>query len=160
VSEDASLPASTHDHLIVFSLSSDEQFINCWDVRSRNDKALGPSKSNNVGIDGEPHNALRPAFATVAANGRDQITERQCLLLVVGFHGINIRWATRRALWGVHPTGDFVELAAAFAWQHWHHRSNHRLCISSKSLRVNPGRLASPITASVSQRRQRAVVPC
>jgi hypothetical protein len=127
---------------------------------SRNDKALVSSKRNKVGIDGEPHNTLRPAFAAVAVHSRDQITERQCLLLVVGFHGINIRRATRRALWGVDPTGDFVDLAAAFAWQHWHHRSNHSLCISSKSLRVNPGPLASPITASMSQRGQRAVVSC
>ena len=56
------------------------------------------SKRNNVRIDGEPHNAPGSAYAADAVNGRDEITERQRLLLAIGFHGIKISGETARAL--------------------------------------------------------------
>ena len=66
---------------------------------SRNDKELVSSKCNNVRIDGEPHNTLRPAFAAGAVNGHDEITERQCLLLVIGFYDALILGSEVAIVW-------------------------------------------------------------
>jgi hypothetical protein len=60
----------------------------------RNCKVPVSTKRHHVRIDGEPHNVARPAFPADAVNGRDEITKRQRLLLVIGFHGITIRRET------------------------------------------------------------------
>ena len=50
------------------------------------------AKHHHVGIDGEPKDGTRPALMTGCANGDNEITKRQGLLLVIGFHEINISW--------------------------------------------------------------------
>ncbi len=70
---------------------------------SRNNKAIVSSKLNQVRIDGEPHNPFGLLFAVGGVNGRDEITKRQRLLLVIDLHGLNIGQETARALWGVSP---------------------------------------------------------
>jgi hypothetical protein len=61
------------------------------------------SKLNQVRIDGEPHNPFGFLSAAGGVNGRDQITKRQWLLLVIDLHGMKIGRETARALWGVYP---------------------------------------------------------
>jgi hypothetical protein len=51
-----------------------------------NDKALFASKRHQARIDSQPHHASGPALAAGAANGGDQLTERQPLLLQIGPH--------------------------------------------------------------------------
>jgi hypothetical protein len=70
-------------------------------------------KHNDVGIDGEPHDSSSPATPADAVNGLDEFAERQCLLLVTGFHAMKISREALRALWGVDPTRDFMKQSVA-----------------------------------------------
>jgi hypothetical protein len=70
---------------------------------SRNNKAIVSSKLNQMRIDGGPHNSFGFLSAAGVVNGRDQITKRQWLLLVIEHHGMRIGRETARALWGVSP---------------------------------------------------------
>jgi hypothetical protein len=54
-------------------------------------KALFASKRHQARIDGQPHHASSPALAAGAANGHDQLTERQPLLLRIGPYIISLK---------------------------------------------------------------------
>jgi hypothetical protein len=67
-----------------------------------------------VGINGEPDDSSSSAIPADAVNGLDKITERQCSLLVIGFHPTTISLKAMRSLWGVHlwgvdPIGEFMD---------------------------------------------------
>ena len=70
---------------------------------SRNHKALRAAKFNQVCLEGEPHNPSGLVFVVGVVNARDELTQRQRLLLVIDLHGLNIGQETARALWGVSP---------------------------------------------------------
>jgi len=72
---------------------------------SRNHKALRAAKFNQMRLDGEPHNPSGPVFVGGGVNARDELTQRQRLLLVIDLHGLNIGQETARALWGVSLSG-------------------------------------------------------
>ena len=77
-----------------------------WRPGSRNNKAIGSSKLNQMHIDGEPHNPVGLLFAAGGVNGRDQITRRQRLLLVllvIDLHGRRIEREAKRTPWGLYP---------------------------------------------------------
>jgi len=59
---------------------------------SRNHKAPLSSKHYNPRIDSEAHNFSRLAMTASAVNGLNQITKRQCLL-VIGFHDAHLSFA-------------------------------------------------------------------
>ena len=52
-------------------------------------------------LDGEPHNPSGFVFVVSVVNARDELTQRQRLLLVIDLHDLNIGQETARALWGV-----------------------------------------------------------
>jgi hypothetical protein len=68
---------------------------------SRNHQRLRAAKFNQVRLEGEPHNPSGLVFAVGVVNARDELTQRQRLLLVIDLHGLNIGQETARALWGV-----------------------------------------------------------
>lgn len=72
----------------------------------RNHEASLSEKLNDVGIDGALDNSSGPLLAADVVNGHDEITQRECLLLLNHFHGLRIRRSTARTLWGVHPMGS------------------------------------------------------
>ena len=51
---------------------------------------VAPLKLDQVRVESEPQNSSGSAFATGVVNGRDQITERQRLLLVMGLHQLRM----------------------------------------------------------------------
>jgi hypothetical protein len=69
---------------------------------SRNNKTIVSSKLNQVRIDGEPHNPFGLLFAVGGVNGRDEITKRQRLLLVIDLHGMRIG-GNRAGAVGLYP---------------------------------------------------------
>jgi hypothetical protein len=81
------------------------------------------SKHDDVGINAEPDDSSSPAIPAGAVNGLDEIAERQCPLLVIGFHATTISSEALRVLWGVDPTGDFVKpsVAASQKWARTRH---------------------------------------
>ena len=84
--------------------ASSRAFIFCpWVKSSRNHKALRAAKFNQVRLDGEPHNPSGLVFVVGVVNTRDELPQRQRLLLVIDLHGLNIGQETARALWGVTP---------------------------------------------------------
>jgi hypothetical protein len=54
-------------------------------------------------MDGGPHNSFGFLSAAGDEIGRDQITQRQQLLLAVDHQGMKIGQKTARVLWGVFP---------------------------------------------------------
>ena len=74
---------------------------------SRNHKALLSAKLNQVRLDGEPHNPSGLVFAVSVVNTRDELTQRQRLLLVIDLHGLNIGQETARVPWGVSLWGIY-----------------------------------------------------
>jgi hypothetical protein len=70
---------------------------------SRNYKALRAAQFNQMRLEGEPHNSFGLVFAVDVVNARDELTQRQRLLLVIDLHGMNLGQETARALWGVSP---------------------------------------------------------
>src|SRR2546422_2046339 len=61
---------------------------------SRNHKPPLSSKHNQARIDREPQKGSRPAVSASAVNGLNQVTKRQCLL-VIGFHDTHLSFAQR-----------------------------------------------------------------
>jgi hypothetical protein len=51
--------------------------------------------------------------AAGVVNGHDELTKRQSLFLLIGFHDTRLGRVTAQALWGVHPICVFVDLAPA-----------------------------------------------
>lgn len=76
---------------------------------SRNHKALLSAKLNPVRLDGEPHNPFGLLSAAGVVHPRDELTKRQGLPLLIGFHDTRLGQATARALWGVCPIWGFCE---------------------------------------------------
>ena len=70
---------------------------------SRNHKALWAAKFNQVRLEGKPHHPSGLVFVVGVVNTRDELPQRQRLLLVIDLHGLNIGQETARALWGVTP---------------------------------------------------------
>jgi hypothetical protein len=72
------------------------------DIPFLTDKKVPVSgERNNMRVHGEPHNSPRSTFPADGVNGRDEFTECECLLPVIGFHdvlafrsGVAIVWAS------------------------------------------------------------------
>jgi hypothetical protein len=84
-----------------------------------NHKVIASSKLNQVRINGEPHNPFGLVFAAGVVNARDELTKRQCLLLLIGFHDPRLGQATVRVLWGVYPIQDCRESSPDTAGRLW-----------------------------------------
>ena len=52
-----------------------------------------------MGINGEANDSSRSAIPTDAVNGLDEVAERQCLLLVIGFHDPLVLGAEVAIVW-------------------------------------------------------------
>ncbi len=77
------------------------RIANIFETPLRNHKASLSSKLNQVRLEGEPHNPAGLVFVVGVVNARDELAQRQRLLLVIGLHDMNIGRETAWALWGV-----------------------------------------------------------
>ena len=72
--------------------------VSCFSLAQ--DITVAPLKHHQVRIETEPQNSSGPAFAAGAVHGRNQITERQ-RLLVVGLHEMRMNREGARGNYGV-----------------------------------------------------------
>jgi hypothetical protein len=60
-------------------------------------------KHNQTGFGGKPEKSSGPAFAAGAVTALNEITKRQLLFLMIGFHEMKITKPTVPVLWGISP---------------------------------------------------------